>query len=70
MTNKYGLIGGKLGHSLSPAIHQLFFEYTGKQGSYELLESELEELPEPLAALALFMKLVNQSLFSCAATSV
>ena len=51
MTNKYGLIGGKLGHSLSPAIHQLFFEYTGKQGSYELLESELEELPELLQKL-------------------
>ena len=46
MSNKFGLIGGKLGHSLSPAIHQLFFEYTGKQGSYELLETELEALPE------------------------
>lgn len=43
--NKFGLIGGKLGHSLSPAIHELFFEYTGKNGSYELLETELEELP-------------------------
>ena len=51
MTNKYGLIGGKLGHSLSPAIHQLFFVYTGKQGIYELLESELEELPELLQKL-------------------
>ena len=37
MANKFGLIGGKLGHSLSPAIHQLFFAYTGKLGSYELL---------------------------------
>ena len=51
MTNKYGLIGGKLGHSLSPAIHQLFFEYTGKQGSYQPLESELGELPERLQKL-------------------
>ena len=51
MTNKFGLIGGKLGHSLSPAIHQLFFEYTGKTGSYELLETELEALPELMGRL-------------------
>lgn len=49
--NKFGLIGGKLGHSLSPAIHQLFFEYTGKQGSYELLETELQALPELMGRL-------------------
>lgn len=49
--NKFGLIGGKLGHSLSPAIHQLFFEYTGKTGSYELLETELEALPELMGRL-------------------
>ena len=49
--NKFGLIGGKLGHSLSPAIHQLFFEYTGKSGSYELLETELEALPEIMGRL-------------------
>ena len=49
--NKFGLIGGKLGHSLSPAIHQLFFEYTGKAGSYELLEIELESLPELMGRL-------------------
>ena len=49
--NKFGLIGGKLGHSLSPAIHQLFFEYTGKTGSYELLETDLEALPELMGKL-------------------
>lgn len=43
---KYGLLGGKLGHSLSPAIHQSFFKYTGLEGSYELLETELEALPK------------------------
>lgn len=48
---KFGLIGGKLGHSLSPAIHQLFFEYTGKSGSYELLETELDALPELMGRL-------------------
>lgn len=50
-TNKFGLIGGKLGHSLSPAIHELFFQYTGKRGSYELLETELETLPELMQRL-------------------
>ena len=48
---RFGLIGGKLGHSLSPAIHQLFFEYTGKSGSYELLETELDALPELMGRL-------------------
>lgn len=51
MANKFGLIGGRLGHSLSPAIHKLFFEYTGKIGSYELLETELEALPELMQKL-------------------
>ena len=48
---KFGLIGGKLGHSLSPAIHKLFFEYTGTNGSYELLETELEQLPQLMQQL-------------------
>ena len=42
---QYGLLGGKLGHSLSPKIHELFFKYTGVTGTYELLETELEALP-------------------------
>ena len=32
---KYGLLGGKLGHSLSPAIHRSFFKHMGIEGSYE-----------------------------------
>ena len=48
---KYGLLGGKLGHSLSPQIHQLFFRSTGLEGSYELLETELEALPQRMAEL-------------------
>lgn len=43
---QYGLLGGKLGHSLSPKIHELFFKYTGIEGSYGLLETELEALPD------------------------
>lgn len=48
---KFGLLGGKLGHSLSPQIHQLFFQYTGLEGSYELLETELEALPARMQVL-------------------
>ncbi|MCD8199061.1 MAG: shikimate dehydrogenase [Phascolarctobacterium sp.] len=43
---RYGLLGGKLGHSISPQIHERFFHYTGIKGSYELLESSAENLPE------------------------
>lgn len=48
---QYGLLGGKLGHSLSPKIHELFFRYTGKNGSYALLETPEAELPERLLQL-------------------
>lgn len=48
---KYGLLGGKLGHSLSPAIHQSFFKHAGIEGSYELLETELEFLPKRMKQL-------------------
>ncbi len=48
---QYGLLGGKLGHSLSPAIHELFFKYTGISGSYTLLETSLEELPQCMREL-------------------
>lgn len=43
---RYGLLGGKLGHSLSPRIHELFFAYAGKEGTYELLETEPADLGE------------------------
>lgn len=48
---QYGLLGGKLGHSLSPKIHELFFKYTGVTGTYELLETELEALPAKVEAM-------------------
>ncbi|MDO4178047.1 MAG: shikimate dehydrogenase [Phascolarctobacterium sp.] len=57
--DKFGLIGGKLGHSLSPAIHDLFFKYVGKVGSYELLETELDEIPARMQALRNGFKGVN-----------
>lgn len=49
--DKFGLIGGKLGHSLSPAIHKMFFQYTGKEGTYDLLETELDAIPARMEAL-------------------
>lgn len=51
MEKLYGLLGGKLGHSLSPQIHQLFFAYTGRSGRYDLLETELEALPQRMREL-------------------
>ena len=47
----YGLLGGKLGHSLSPQIHELFFKYTGIEGDYTLLETPQEELPKRMEEL-------------------
>ncbi len=49
--NFYGLIGEKLGHSLSEPIHRLFFELTGILGAYKLIEitpDYLCRLPEAL----------------------
>ncbi|MDO4921642.1 MAG: shikimate dehydrogenase [Phascolarctobacterium sp.] len=51
MEKLYGLLGGKLGHSLSPQIHRLFFAYTGRSGQYNLLETELETLPQRMQEL-------------------
>ncbi|MDD4295434.1 MAG: shikimate dehydrogenase [Ruminiclostridium sp.] len=41
---KYGLIGEKLSHSLSPEIHRIISELTGKKGDYGLFELSIEEL--------------------------
>jgi shikimate dehydrogenase len=41
---KYGLIGGKLGHSLSPLIHSEIFKITGHQGEYALYEITADKL--------------------------
>lgn len=40
---KLGLVGKKLGHSLSPGIHKLFAEQTKVKISYELFEFETEQ---------------------------
>ena len=38
MQRKYALLGGKLGHTLSPPIHQRLFELKGREFEYTLIE--------------------------------
>ena len=38
--NKYGLVGKKLGHSLSPVIHNYIFDKLGVGAEYSLYEIE------------------------------
>ena len=46
---KFGLLGEKLGHSLSPKIHNLLFRELNIDANYSLLEVEREKLPFFLA---------------------
>lgn len=41
---KYGLLGRKLGHSLSPKIHELIFGYTELEGEYKLCPMEPDKI--------------------------
>ena len=54
---KYGLLGRRLGHSLSPQIHELIFKYTGLEGEYNLYPME----PEAVQA---FIKTLKDQGFS------
>lgn len=40
----YGLLGEKLGHSLSPQIHKRIFEYLGIEGAYKLFPVSREDI--------------------------
>lgn len=51
MTMKFGLLGAKLGHSLSPQIHQEVFRQLGIDATYELIEVPGEKLQEKVAEL-------------------
>ncbi|MGL5206314.1 MAG: shikimate dehydrogenase family protein [Acidaminococcaceae bacterium] len=46
---RFGLLGEKLGHSLSPKIHKLLFQELMIDGDYALLEVERAKLPSFLA---------------------
>lgn len=48
----FGLLGAKLGHSLSPQIHQMIFEELGIQADYKLIELPAEALKTELPLLA------------------
>ena len=48
----FALLGAKLGHSLSPQIHQMIFEELGLEADYKLLELPTEALEAGLEELA------------------
>lgn len=48
---KFGLIGEKLGHSQSPAIHTKLFQLLGIQGTYDLIEMNRRDVPNELIRL-------------------
>ncbi|KUH57210.1 MULTISPECIES: shikimate dehydrogenase [unclassified Megasphaera] len=49
---KAGLIGKKLGHTASPAIHEKIFQAMGVSGTYDVLEMPPDSLAENLKRLA------------------
>ena len=51
MIMKFGLLGAKLGHSLSPQIHQEVFRQLGITASYELIEVSGEKLADKVEEL-------------------
>lgn len=53
MSNFYGLLGEKLGHSYSPKIHHLILEKLNLEGSYNLFEVEKENLYKSVQGLKL-----------------
>ena len=46
---KDALIGEKLGHSISPQVHQIIFKELGLNNSYELIELEPDQVADFLA---------------------
>ncbi|HEY5561006.1 MAG TPA: shikimate dehydrogenase [Clostridiaceae bacterium] len=51
MTGLYGLLGGKLSHSMSPQIHSLIFKELNIDGSYLLFELGKEEVSNAIKGL-------------------
>ena len=48
---KFGLLGAKLGHSLSPQIHREVFRQLGIEATYELIEVPAEKLADKVEEL-------------------
>ena len=42
--DNYGLLGQKLGHSLSPTIHKMIFDYVGIEGEYSLYPTQIDDI--------------------------
>ncbi len=60
MSDIYGLLGGKLGHSISPSIHSIIFNELNIDGCYHLFEVKKENLKDAVhGLLALGAKGVN-----------
>ncbi|ADL51034.1 shikimate dehydrogenase [Clostridium cellulovorans] len=49
----YGLIGEKLGHSLSPQIHERIIDHLGVKGHYDLYELERNQVCDAVKAFKL-----------------
>lgn len=47
----YGLLGEKLGHSLSPEIHEPIFDKLNIKGKYNLFSIKKEDFPEVVSSL-------------------
>ena len=56
---KFGLLGARLGHSLSPQIHQEVFRQLGIDATYELIEVPSEKLADRVAELQKTYRGVN-----------
>ena len=48
---KFGLLGAKLGHSFSPAIHNKICEYLEIDATYELIELDEDDLESQIAKI-------------------
>jgi shikimate dehydrogenase len=51
MNKLYGLVGEKLGHSISPQIHNLIFKELNQQATYDLFQVKKERLREVVQGL-------------------
>ena len=59
MILKFGLLGAKLGHSLSPQIHQEVFRKLGIKATYELIEVPGDMLAEKVKELRITYRGLN-----------
>ena len=56
---KFGLLGARLGHSLSPQIHQEVFRQLGIEATYELIEVPTEKLADKVEELRILIRIIS-----------